>query len=110
MMDHLAIQHHQLIQAARARPYVLQHPPHRRGHVGDIVPLPAVSDVGHAVAHLHMELVPLRNAHLCPYILGALSCRVEKDLLVAAPASMTALQTVRAIDALTCLAAEARGS
>ncbi len=38
-----------------------------------------------------------------------LGFRVEKGLLVAAPASMTAMQTVRAIDALTCLAAEFLG-
>ena len=39
----------------------------------------------------------------------ALGFRVEKGLLVAAPASMTAMQTARVIDALTCLAAEFLG-
>ena len=38
-----------------------------------------------------------------------LGFRVEKGLLVAAPASMTAMQTARVIDALTCLAAEFLG-
>ena len=54
--------------------------------------------------------LPGEVVDICGFDPGeALSCRVEKDLLVAAPASMTALQTVRAIDALTCLAAEFLG-
>ena len=39
----------------------------------------------------------------------ALCLRVERDVLVAIPADMTALQTVHVIDALTCLSAELLG-
>ena len=54
--------------------------------------------------------LPGEVVDICGFDPGeVLGFRVEKDLLVAAPASMTALQAVRAIDALTCLAAEFLG-
>ena len=54
--------------------------------------------------------LPGEVAEICGFKPGeTLGFRVEKGLLVAAPASMTALQAARAIDALTCLAAEFLG-
>ena len=54
--------------------------------------------------------LPGEVVDICGFDPGeALSCRVEKAVLVSAPASMTAMQTVRAIDALTCLSAEFLG-
>lgn len=54
--------------------------------------------------------LPGEVVDICGFDPGeVLGFRVEKDLLVAVPASMTALQTVRAIDALACLAGEFLG-
>lgn len=55
-------------------------------------------------------LLPSEAVDICGFDPSeALCLRVERDVLVAIPAGMTALQTVRVIDALTCLSAELLG-
>ena len=55
-------------------------------------------------------LLPSEAVDICGFDPSeALCLRVERDVLVAIPADMTALQTVHVIDALTCLSAELLG-
>ncbi len=56
-------------------------------------------------------LLPSEAVDICGFDPSeALCLRVERDVLVAIPADMTALQTVRVIDALTCLSRSSWGS